>query len=670
MTFIPAKADEAFRSAPALTLRAVVLGLLMVGVIVGLTQVFSIQRSAAEVGGGAPPPAPTYLLFLYLLLVAPLLSRLNPRLALSRGELLLIYTMMLVAGPIAHPYGIGFLLPHTVSPYYLDEQEPRWALFQPALPAWLSPQDPRAIVDFFRGTGEPVPWREWRPALVAWSSLLTVLFGLMLCINVLMRQQWIEGERLVFPLATIPLALAEGPAAPALGPPVPASGRPSASRHLLHQPLFWLGLALTLLLQAPAAIHRYLPYIPPLRLRDILLLDATLLPRPWNGLEQISFSLILWLVGVVYLLPQDVACSAWVFYFMGRLENVVAVAYGRGEAPSVYTNQFPALFAQGAGAALALTGLTLYTARHSLRRALRQALRGDPAREDRHEFLSYRTAVGGLIGGIAFILGWCGLASMSLGATALLFGLMLSYFFIFARIRAETGLGMGVILWPKMLDEMMVTFVGAQNLSLKDLTLIHSFRWLYFGSATGAVMACQMEGFKIAGRGGLRGRGVGATLALTATFTMPLAMVWTLRTYYREGFELLPIGDRGRSMVGSQIYWSYQNILYAYDEATGPQWDGLLAIGVGGGVAAILSALRVRFLWFPLHPVGYLAANSWGMHINWASFLLGWLIKGLVTRYGGLSIYRRLLPLFLGFIMGDLLHQGAWGLVAWKLGSP
>src|SRR5690349_4774462 len=57
------------------TLRALVIGLLMVCLIVGMTQVLSIQRSAAEIGGGAPAPAPTYLLFGYVLLLAPVLSR-------------------------------------------------------------------------------------------------------------------------------------------------------------------------------------------------------------------------------------------------------------------------------------------------------------------------------------------------------------------------------------------------------------------------------------------------------------------------------------------------------------------------------------------------------------------------------------------------------------------
>jgi hypothetical protein len=644
-----------------ITPRGFGIGLLMICVIVGMTQVLSVKHLAAEVGGGSPPPAPTYFLFLYVLLAAPLLGRWSRRLALSRGELLLIYAMMLIAGPITHIYSIGFLIPHTVAPLYYNAQEPGWALFQPTLPHWFGPATHDAVRGFFLGTGGGVPWQAWLLPMAAWSSLLIALFWVMLCINSLMRQQWIEDERLVFPLAAIPLILTEG-------------GERSEGANLapiLRKPLFWLGVAIPLVIQAPMALHRYIPSIPELPLREVLLLNAgAQLAPPWTGLGRLFFSLTFWLVGVVYLLPQEIAFSAWAFYFIALAENVTAVMFGTsGEAPSVYSNDYPALYAQGAGAAFALTVIALYTARRRLREIVRTVFRRDAGAADRREFLSYHTAFFGAIAGSAFILAWFHLAGMRLWVAALLFGLMLSYFFIFARIRAETGLGMGVILWPKMLDEVMLTFIGAKYLTLADMTTLFAIRWMYFGSATGSVMACQLEGFKLVEAGGVRGRGVGRAFALAATITVPLAFAWTLKTYYSGGFETMPIGQRTTSMVGSQIYWSYQDFVTARNTPRGPEWGGILAIGAGGVVATALYWLRMRFLWFPLHPIGYMAANSWGMHLNWFSFFLGWLLKVLITRYGGMSVYQRLLPLFLGMIVGDMLHEGLWGIVTWVTGG-
>ena len=156
---------------------------------------------------------------------------------------------------------------------------------------------------------------------------------------------------------------------------------------------------------------------------------------------------------------------------------------------------------------------------------------------------------------------------------------------------------------------------------------------------------------------------------MAALLALPLAFAWTLHTYYGKGFLLMPIGHRQLSMVGSQVYWSYANLNDAMSNPTGTDGRGLTAMGTGVAVVLALAALRTRFLWWPLHPIGYMAANSWGMHINWLSFFIGWLLNILITRYGGLTIYRRLLPLFFGLIVGDMLHEGLWGMVTWATGG-
>jgi hypothetical protein len=177
-------------------------------------------------------------------------------------------------------------------------------------------------------------------------------------------------------------------------------------------------------------------------------------------------------------------------------------------------------------------------------------------------------------------------------------------------------------------------------------------------------VACQLESFKIAGEAGLRSRAAGGVLLMAALLTVPLAFAWTLRTYYSEGFLAMPIGHRELSMVGSQIYWSYANVVDALKNPADTDWKGIAAMGTGAGMAAALSTLRRRFLWWPLHPVGYMAANSWGMHWNWGSLTLGWLIKVLLLRYGGLRTFRSAIPFFIGLVVGDMLSEGIWGAFA------
>jgi hypothetical protein len=75
-----------------------------------------------------------------------------------------------------------------------------------------------------------------------------------------------------------------------------------------------------------------------------------------------------------------------------------------------------------------------------------------------------------------------------------------------------------------------------------------------------------------------------------------------------------------------------------------------------------LGLLRLRFWWWPLHPVGFLAANSWGMQWFYMPFFVGWLGKALVTRYGGLRLYRQTVPLAVGLVSGDLVNGVVWAL--------
>jgi len=61
----------------------------------------------------------------------------------------------------------------------------------------------------------------------------------------------------------------------------------------------------------------------------------------------------------------------------------------------------------------------------------------------------------------------------------------------------------------------------------------------------------------------------------------------------------------------------------------------------------------MRYLRFPLHPLGYVMTASYG-YAYWFSFFVVWIIKGAILKIGGVRLYRRMLPLFLGLIIGQL----------------
>jgi len=96
-------------------------------------------------------------------------------------------------------------------------------------------------------------------------------------------------------------------------------------------------------------------------------------------------------------------------------------------------------------------------------------------------------------------------------------------------------------------------------------------------------------------------------------------------------------------------------------------------IGFGFAFTALLSWLKLRFTWWPLHPVGYLMVMTFPSAHLWFSIMLGWLAKTLIVRFGGARLYTGAKPFFLGLIVGESAAAGMWlvvGIVLSALGMP
>ena len=155
-------------------------------------------------------PAAIFLLFALTGLVNPLLKRLYPRAGLRRPELVVVYIMMAMASPIPTFFTIRFLS-QIVDPFYFASPENEWAeLIHPYIADWIRLDQP-VHQAFFEGLGQgqSVPWEAWLPTFAVWAPLIWALFLVMIAAMVLLRKQWIENERLTYPLAQVPLAIIE-----------------------------------------------------------------------------------------------------------------------------------------------------------------------------------------------------------------------------------------------------------------------------------------------------------------------------------------------------------------------------------------------------------------------------------------------------------------------------
>jgi hypothetical protein len=86
--------------------------------------------------------------------------------------------------------------------------------------------------------------------------------------------------------------------------------------------------------------------------------------------------------------------------------------------------------------------------------------------------------------------------------------------------------------------------------------------------------------------------------------------------------------------------------------------------GLGAGATGLLAALRLRYVGWPLHPVGMLMVYSYPMQRIWLSLFAGWLLKALIVRLGGSSLYRSSRPVFIGLVIGEAGASAFWLVVS------
>jgi hypothetical protein len=522
-------------------------------------------------------------------------------------------------------------------------------MFHRYLPKWFGPSDRQIVRGFFEGR-QDVPWGAWAVPMLAWGAFYVALFGTMFCFNALVEKQWIDRERLTFPLLYIPLELTRN-----VGAPQGAS--------ILRQRIFWMGVAIPFTIGSFNALHRYFPTVPQIPLQFPLVPDGSVSP-PWTGLGTMDLTISFPLIAIAFIVPADISLSCWFFHFITRIENIIGTLR-TGTAPNVYTSAFPALYYQGSGAMVMLFFLLCWSARKHLKQAVTGLWR---KRSDGKSSPQHSPSVPGFLLGLLFLSVWLKFAGMSLITITWFLGTLFIFLIVFTRVRAETGLG--ALLPPMFTNELMFLPLGTRFFSPQDLTLLQALRPVYRMMGVLWTVQGQMESFKIADEARLSKRAVGWAMMVAMVLGFFLAFALALQVFYRYGFINLPAGLRGRGYLGSQGYWSYGNLFRYLTQPEETDTGGLLGMAAGAIICWTTAFMRARFTWFPLHPVGFMSAHSWGMHLNWFPFLLGWTAKVSLVRYGGLTIYRRALPFFVGLLVGSTLGSGVWGLVGWAVGKP
>ena len=591
-----------------------------------------------RLGLSSSTPAAFFLLFWLVALVQPLLGLMRRHWAFNRAELLLITAMMMLATAIPSRGFTGAAIPAISSVLYYATPENNWVeLLVPHIPTLLIVQDEVAIKQFYEGLprGEAIPWGAWVGPLAWWLLFMAAFYLVLICAMVIMRRQWMDHERLLYPLVQVPLGMIED------GP------RPGRVKPFLRNPIMWAGFAVPAILNTINSFSHYYEFAPHIDLNLPLALghDAVVLRIRLNYL----------MMGLAYFINTGISGSLWFFYLLAKAQEWACTTLGvfTTEQLDAFSHAGPTtgmLSHQSMGAMIALVVLGLWTARGHLKAVWQQAKAGGSTAG---ELLSYRMAVGGLVVGLAVMGLWLGQTGLPWWAVLLFLGAAFAIFFALTRVIVEAGLSSaveGLSGAGFVVSGVGSTALGATGMMALGFTLAWAGDLLVFMMAPCANGIRMLHGLKVGRR---------RVLAMLAA-ALAIGLLGSIYATLNLGYQYGALNLHRQYFSGLFALEPFRFAARFIETPTGPYWLGWLWNGVGAAVMAGLLWARHHLLWWPLHPIGYVASGTWILGNIWFSIFLAWLIKSIVLKYMGPGGYRSTRWFFLGMILGQFASGGAW----------
>jgi hypothetical protein len=646
------EAEQGRKTVAPITPRAVLLGAMAVAFLAIVNPYLAFVSRTWSVGSGGLLGSTLVVLF-GLVLFNGLLLRLAPRLAFSRGELLVVYGMLIISVGLMMQGGLPYIVASTVYPFHMATPENGWEhMILPHVPLWLRPHRLEVVEWFWQGSpsGFGVPWGDWLTPMLAWGGFTLALMGSMFCLGALLSKDWIEKQRLSFPLVDVPLAITGNQA------------QPSLRGSILGNRIFWLGFAIPSVLAIVGWFHLLFPAVPSANLYNLEVGRYFAgMALPWRVLWDVRISIIFPIIGITCLLPSEVSLSLWLFYVLYQLQMLVWGSFGiaeEGATSAVAINPRSFVAFQEAGGFIALSAVVLYQSRKAIRAACWSLLGRDRVEADPYAPLAGRWALLGFLLTNGFMIWWAVRAGMSWWSFVVLMGVFYAVLLGASRLVAAGGvMYVDTGFFPRVVT---LRTIGAVPIGPTSLTMYAYLSVIYMYDPMNLAMPQMMNSFKLTHSGRLRGSSftLGAVVALVAVTGVGIVALLGM------------LHQQGASSLAAWPFTSYPRWAFGELEATlrtpeAPDNWLRLAVGTGAAFTLLLVWLHSRFVWWPVSPVGFLIASSYETNRSmWMNVFIAWAVSTLIRRYGGLRLFRTLRPAFLGLVLGQYLTQGALAIIS------
>ena len=545
---------------------------------------------------------------------------------------------------------------------------------------WVPPES--AVLPTW-GAGGPVDWGAWFPAMLYVFLFHFIILIMTSAQMVILRRRWIEIERIPYPFA---IAIWESVRN--------IHGFEEVKR---RKTPFIIGFVISFLIYLQIMFTVLLPWWP-----DIIGWRA-LNPSPNGCLLVASWGPpALWTLGntlvafmranvqpinfaIAYLVPLDVLFTAWFLWIIFMIAAQVAyyMGYYTGALDlsgccrvligdyKISPNWGPPIYWSWmcvTGGMVALIVMMLWHSRDYLREVIGAAF-GTPSPRIREleakEPISYRMAFIQLLIGCVLLIAFFASLQIDfiLGSILFIFGGFI-YPLAEAYARGLTGAAYAQerSKWPSWPVHLIYSRHPGTYTPGWCSALIMMHRGINTASGgfnTWSVVT--MHSFRVADLSGIHPKTVYKMVfiffIIAYAITLPFRVWWPHLLGSRfpnclSGWEC--------AMMGEGAY----NYVPPAEELVGPVIAGFI-------ITVLLSSLRARFVWWPLHPMGFLISGAarevWTG--AWTNFLAAWILKFVTLRVGGSRAYEEYgVPVVAGVLAGFVvvvIIGSITGLVRW-----
>ena len=586
-------------------------------------------------------PVALFASFVVLIGSVAVLRKLSGRFDLTGSDFSVALAMGMVGAMVPTSGLMGFFLGVIATPFYFANPENKWGeFFHGHIPHWLAPRDEgHALTWFFDGPPQAVdiPWVIWLVPIFWWLVLIGAVIAVSMGLAVMLRKPWSENERLVYPLLGVAGDLLGG-----------KDGKDS----LFGKRAFWMGVGIALFIAVWNIATYFWTLMPRINLSGSWFVVARDFPR-------FNTRINLFTVGFAYLANLEVLFSLWFFFLLVGLEVFLFNRFGftLGGSGDDWSSETAAASWQSFGAMLVMVFWGLWVAREHLKNIVRDVWHGRRVVDEHREMLSYRGALLSVVIGVIVILFWLAQAGMAfLMSVLFVFGTFVVYLGV-ARIVAESGL---VYVRAPLTPQNFSTFtLGTINLSGASLTA-SGFTYTLLSQGKGLFMVPLVHAAKVGE--GLTGdrRRLGWAIIWSVLVGIVLCVFLTLHWGYENGaynFNDYPFSS------GSKGAFTYT--LNKIRNPADVDWTRLSFMGAGATTMIALIFLRYRFAGWPLHPIGFTIPMVYTTINSGFAIFLTWAIKSIVMRMGGVTLYQRTRPFFVGLATGYALGIALTFFVDW-----